>query len=1291
VSNLIPFPRLAVSPASLAPAPPDAHVRDAALDIHRSFVVEAPAGSGKTALLIQRYLKLLADESVTQPEQVLAITFTNLATAELRDRILEQLEAAQSERSQRRDAQVQGDAQVQIDMQSQILGQLAAAESESEPLHSNDAPSDFKARTRALAHAVLARDAELDWQLLDHPRRLNIRTIDSVCAEIAGALPVLSGSGGHLVPTDSARSLYREAARRTLLLLGGGDPAFDDDLRNILLHRDGNLADCETLLAEMLEWRDQWGDLIPLNRRELDDAWLDANVLPRLERALEHAIETTLERLDELFPSDVLSDLAHLAADLSRLPGYKGGINPLLCCAGALDSPDPVAPQLDRWVALIHLLLTKDDWRKRLAAGDLKFDFDRRHPHHPRLAAIVDQLRHRDPLADALLAAMLGVRELPPARYPTNQWAVAKSLFRILGRALIELQLVFAERAQCDFTELGLLARHALSSGSGAEDLASALGARLQHLLVDEMQDTSTGQYRLLELLTASWDGYSQTVFLVGDPHQSIYLFRQARVERFLQTLDSCSLGDLPLTRLALTANFRSQGALVGQFNHDFRLIFPAPPGSAQDPTALHYVDAHATLPASPSAEGMVWHAHPQPPQSRSATPRATLTPTQTRLDARSIARISGEWLARPLPPDRKTFRDEAGREVAEPWRIAVLVRGRTHLPEIVAELRRGNLPYRAVDVESLRDRQEVLDLTALTRTLLHPADRVAALAVLRAPWCGLPLAHLHTLTGGDDYLLRDRSILRLVEDRAHLLPADSQQRLSRTHGVLREAIANRARLTTAQLVERAWRSLGGDAPLTPAQLTNARRFFELLDSLESSAGRIDPTQLEDRLDQLYAEPDAIPAGSARVELMTIHKAKGLEWDLVLVPALERTPAISPSRLLTWSHLEGTYAGSAHIMLAPIAARGEDTDALTSWLKRRHKERERAEHKRLFYVACTRARQELHLFAAPRLDAKGGVTPAADALLKAAWPAAAPHFATAQPAASASSHADDDVEEALAIAAADSTDEDNDTEITIITNSLGEHTQVADERLLSPLFPPLTRLPLTFEPTSRFAEARLRTLSYGEPAASLDRTQFARPEGSFAARSFGNAVHTCIELLTARIASGASPATLLAELPGWSTRISALLRADGLSRSTVDHLTRDTRAALENLLRDPDALWLLTPHPGASSELALTAQTGSEFTSVRIDRSFRAGPEPHAPGDTHLWIVDYKTASHGSAKVADFLASQRAAYAPQLETYAAILSRTHSLSPDRVRLALCFPALAATPRLVWWNADRGEP
>jgi hypothetical protein len=128
---------------------------------------------------------------------------------------------------------------------------------------------------------------------------------------------------------------------------------------------------------------------------------------------------------------------------------------------------------------------------------------------------------------------------------------------------------------------------------------------------------------------------------------------------------------------------------------------------------------------------------------------------------------------------------------------------------------------------------------------------------------------------------------------------------------------------------------------------------------------------------------------------------------------------------------------------------------------------------------------------------------------------------------------------------------------------------------------------------------------------------------------------------------------------------------------------------MENALRDPLGLWLLAPHPGAANEHAVTAWLDAvaeppRAASIRVDRRFYAGPEPHALGNDVLWIVDYKTANHGPKGLDEFLDAQRAAYAPQLETYARILTQTvpHATPPRELRVALYYPAIQ---RLIWWK------
>ncbi|NYF52531.1 UvrD-helicase domain-containing protein [Tunturiibacter gelidoferens] len=1184
--------------------PPDWQEREQALDIRQSWIVEAPAGSGKTGLLIQRFLKLLADESVEDPIQVLAITFTVKATAEMRERVIAQLESA----------------------------------SRCEPLKSY---SDFDRETRALAEMVLRHDASLGWELLQHPRRLNIRTIDSVCGEVARLLPVLSGAGGRQTPVEDPTLMYREAARETLMQLGGSDVELDAALRTVLLHRDGSLRDCERLLMEMLPLRNQWGELVPLGRQQLDDAFLDQAVLPKLELALEQAVCAGLTRLSLSVPEDILQELASLAGEMGNAEGYRGTPSPIAMCAGLHTTPQETAEDLEHWRALIHLLTTQESkWRATATRNHLGFKIEKNHAE--RLKVLMQQLRDRDDVLEAIKR----VRGLPPVRYPREQWAVAKALFRVLSRALVELQLVFARRGECDFAELGLLAQVALRRDGAISDLSKALGMSLQHLLVDEMQDTSTGQYELIQLLTQRWDGHSQTVFLVGDPKQSIYLFRQARVERFVKTMETELLGDLPVGRLRLTANFRSQSELVEAFNDDFSLLFPRKINAA-NPEEVPYVEAQAVR--GPSRRGslsLVWHTGVLASET-SARTKKKMKRRQAKLEAEQVRAIVEDWRSRPLPQGR-----------GEPWKLAVLVRSRNLLADIVVELKdeaKGTIPFRAVDIEALGQRQEVLDLFALTRAMMHPADRVAWLAVLHAPWCGLGRADLHTLAGGDDPDCSERCIGDLITERLDLLNEKSRARLMRVWPVLQAAQEKRSGLGASQWVERTWRSLGGDASLKPGELANARRYLQLLDEMEKDTGTTNVRLLKRRLDKLFAQP---AAGGWAVDLMTIHKSKGLEWDVVIVPGLQKKDPADREKLLTWSEIDSGDSEAAHIMLAPIVSRGEGSKALNRWLKDMDKAKEAAERKRLFYVACTRAREELHLFASPEATARGEVIRPHGSLLATAWPAAERHFRVNAP--------DSKIPGQMFMMLPKSQGD----------SFIGDIAAAADE-VVRPAM--LQRFPMEFNPESRFSVNQ--KLSYGEEAIKPGSAHFERPEGSFEARAFGNAVHAFLEMLAKRLAVNTRVETVLPEVAGWTPRIAAVLRGDGLQPAVVERLVPRVKTALINMLQDDEGRWVLSQHKQASSELSLSSWSDVR-SSVRLDRVFHGGAKPMEPGAGYLWIIDYKTATHGREGIDEFLAEERMKYTDQMKLYAQTMG--DRVESGKLRVGLYYPMM---PKLVWWEPD----
>ena len=155
----------------------DAHARQEAIDPTRSFIVQAPAGSGKTELLIQRYLKLLAHVKI--PEEILAITYTRKATEEMRSRITSALSDAQ--------------------------------------LPPPESLEPHQQLTRELALAVLAQDEKYEWQLLDFPRRLRVSTIDSFCANLVRQMPFLSRMGAMPQILEPATPIYEKAVQKMLI------------------------------------------------------------------------------------------------------------------------------------------------------------------------------------------------------------------------------------------------------------------------------------------------------------------------------------------------------------------------------------------------------------------------------------------------------------------------------------------------------------------------------------------------------------------------------------------------------------------------------------------------------------------------------------------------------------------------------------------------------------------------------------------------------------------------------------------------------------------------------------------------------------------------------------------------------------------------------------------------------------------------------------------------------------------------------------------------------------------
>jgi hypothetical protein len=228
--------------------------------------------------------------------------------------------------------------------------------------------------------------------------------------------------------------------------------------------------------------------------------------------------------------------------------------------------------------------------------------------------------------------------------------------------------------------------------------------------------------------------------------------------------------------------------------------------------------------------------------------------------------------------------------------------------------------------------------------------------------------------------------------------------------------------------------------------------------------------------------------------------------------------------------------------------------------------------------------------------------------------------------------------------------------------------------------PILHRLPLIFNPHTRFETAAINRLPYTAAALHHSPT-FDRPEGSYSVRAFGNVVHRYLQLLATHLEQNPHPTALENELPTWLPRLTASLRSEGLAPATLDRLAQRSLQALQQALSDETGRWILSPHTIAHSEQALHLATNA--TEIRVDRTFLAGHDPLSQGTSHLWIVDFKTTAQGSHSPEDFVQQEKAKYSAQLESYARVQLALPN-TPKAVRLGLYYPLV---PRLICWTGD----
>lgn len=1116
--------------------PPDQKERQQAIDPRISVHVEAPAGSGKTAVLLKRYLRLLAQ--VQEPEDILALTFTRKAAGELRARV-----------------------------QKELLGRT----------DSDDNLKPHQAELRELALAASRHQVDKGVSFLE---RLHISTFHSFCAQLLRQAPHEAGlppDFGLLEDREGTR-LQQEAVELMRRRLAGLPPGHEtrQALVRRLVRMNNNWPWLAAELQGLLARRDILGDFISLARECRDPAAYEAILVDHLGKFL-------LPALADLAEEFRLAEIGRAWPDLHRYLRESGAD-----LAGTLPEAIPGAGLTDLagWRAVAEgLLSSQGGCYRRLSP-----------PKFPQGMAATPFGSLLLELPGRLVQQLNEFRDLPAILLQPDEVPAVQDLIILLHQTLAAYEELCASRRAVDFIALEQAALKLLA-GDDRGEMLSRVYRRLTHLLVDEFQDTSVNQIDLLCRLLNTWQGDpNRSLMVVGDPKQSIYGWRQARLELFYRSRQGLPCpGAPPVQHLTLSTNFRSSQKLILWANAVFgKTIMQNRRESG--------VDFRRTEAAPEAALG--------------DDPGLFLFNDPDRSRAREL---EAAWLARELAAftQKQQARDPQDRETA-----GVLLFVRRHLPTYLKACRQAGLSLRVRDGLPLLESLAVQQGHTAAAALVQPHDDVAWAALLRSFAGPQPLSLMAEVAVRDGDFWREK--IAGFAAAPHCPP--------RVREVYRAAAAAQERIGREPLHDilgdwliqvGAWQQAA--AAEGPQGVANLKAYLNLLAAASSGTPEATLSQVQDLLAQAYQPPDP-RAEDSPVEVLTVHGAKGLEYDYVYLPHLDWEPLRSARNEAPFLLEEAPDAGTAVIALnRPYAQK--DQSVLYRTLKNAANHRSLAEARRLFYVAVTRARKRLALSAVVKRNKDGefqfsGNSPLG--WLRRHYPKAdlfpgVVHLWPEPP-----------------------------LRVSLL--------QEVSEGAAPPESPKPMPPPYELHPEPRPYELRFPSqlavkpgvATPGRPAALTDPT----------ARLRGDITHRLLETL-----SRGKP------LPEAETVAPALLPAAPSPAAALD-LAREILAEVRACQDDPFLAPLLDPDlPLARSEWLLEAwpAAGTVYRG-QIDRLVFDGRQ--------WWLLDYKTSRPApNIPWEEFLSQEVEQYRPQLLAYREMAARFFNLTPpERINTVLYFTA-----------------
>ncbi len=836
-------------PAGAAPPLADAVDRAASVDPRLNVVLEASAGTGKTRVLVDRYTNLV--RAGVEPRNILAITFTRKAAAEMRDRILSNLRRAADE------------------------GSLDAA------------------RWRALR---------------DHLPDVAISTIDAFCLSLLREFPLEADldPGFSMADETEALRLVDEAADRTMRICRAA--ALQDPSVALVLARLGDWQ-LRVGLRSLIDRRLVAADVLARAMRPIPESLTPVGTAQLLIERLRATLGGT--GVDAFIRSGPLHHpkFRLLAADLRRL-------------VHSVPPDDEPAFRTARLLVdgLRDYFLTREGLpRKRVAYAKGDFPDERARRAHLELAT---SLAPR--IADDIAAFRRDVNAV-----------LTRGVWHIFAIARKEYRRTLDQHAVVDFPEALARALDLLGAMGEFTESRFVLESRYHHLLVDEFQDTSDAQWRLVWQLVKSWrEGrgvaddlpLEPTIFVVGDRKQSIYGFRDADVGVLMRAAGYVAelRGGDEKVRRAIRRSFRAVPQLLAFTNALFEAV-----DKAQDRADAFTYEDRDRFPVENDED--------------SGEPVLGIVAAQ---DGAGSARAVAAEIARLLESGTVRDRESGIGRAARPGDFGILFRTREGHQEFERALEARGIRSYVYKGLGFFDADEIKDVIALLRYLADPSSDLRAAALLRSRFVRLSDRALTILA---PHLAR-----ALVEEPAAAAALDEDDRavLARTRDTVPRWVALADRVPPAELLDRAlsesayfWELTGTRADQARENLKKIRGFVRRI----QNRGYTTLARLTDHLDRLSAGDESNAAIDAvdAVNLMTVHAAKGLEFPVVFVVNLSKGAGGSRAPI----RFSAPAAQNPVVSVGDFRSEAdEDTSA-----------REREEAKRLLYVAVTRARDRLYL------------------------------------------------------------------------------------------------------------------------------------------------------------------------------------------------------------------------------------------------------------------------------------------------------------------------------------------